>query len=156
MDVRKGAHALGGASLLLFCAVALIAWGLAGPNGVATIAAVKASAELNPALAAAVFSAAFVLLAALAVPAVWFMGLAAGALFGPWLGVPLALASAVAVATVALLIARHLLCDEVERRWPGLVRRLRDRRGPGRCGGPVRRAPHARAALPAGEPSPPA
>ncbi len=58
------------------------------------------------------------------------MGLAAGALFGPWLGVPLALASAVAGATVAMLIARHLLRDEVERRWPGLARRFETAAGP--------------------------
>ncbi len=37
------------------------------------------------------------------------MTLAAGALFGPWLGVPLAVASGVAGATIAMLVARHVV-----------------------------------------------
>jgi len=106
------------------CVLALIAWRLGVPAAGPSLAAAKAFAALHPAAAAAGFLLAYVALAALAVPAAWFMGLAAGALFGPWLGVPLAVASAAAAATVAMLLARHLFRDRVERRWPALRARL--------------------------------
>ena len=118
------ARSRGGGALLIACAVALIAWRACGPEAAQSLAAAGTFAVLHPAAASVGFMAAYVALAALAVPAAWFMSLAAGVLFGPWLGVPLAAASATAGATVAMLLARHLFRDWIERRWPGLSRRL--------------------------------
>lgn len=111
------------AALGLACAAMLAAW-FAGVPAAAPLAAAKAFALVHPGVAAAGFLIAYVALAALAVPAALFMGLAAGALFGPWLGVPIAVASGAAGATVAMLLARHVFAGWVARTWPGLPRRL--------------------------------
>lgn len=54
------------------------------------------------------------------------MTLAGGALFGPLLGTLVNLAGAVAGATAAFLIARHLGAEWVERRIGGRIRQVRD------------------------------
>ncbi len=86
-------------------------------------------AALHPAFAAAAFSVVYVVVAALAVPIVALMTIAAGALFGPWLGVPLAVASSAVGATITMLVARYALRDWVEARFPQLKRRFDGRRG---------------------------
>ncbi len=70
---------------------------------------------------AAVYFAVYVGFAALSLPGVWAIAVAGGALFGPWLGAPLALASSTAGATVAMLTARYLLRDAVAARFPDFV-----------------------------------
>lgn len=116
--------------LCLACAAALAIW-IAGAPAAAPVAAARAFAIVHPCVAAAGFLLAYVVLAALAVPAAWFMGLAAGALFGPWLGVPIAVVSAAAAATVAMLLARHVFAGWIARTWPGLPRRLEAAAGAG-------------------------
>jgi len=54
------------------------------------------------------------------------MTLAGGALFGPLLGTLVNLAGAVAGATAAFLVARHLGAEWVERRIGGRIRQVRD------------------------------
>ena len=107
---------------------ALVALGVAAfaalPHGGVTFASAAADARAfaahHPTHAAAGFSLAYVILAALAVPVVGAMTIAGGALFGPWLGVPLAVASGVAGATIAMLVVRHSLRQGVEARFPHL------------------------------------
>ena len=78
----------------------------------------------HPVTAAAAFAVAYVGVAALGVPAVAAMTVAAGALFGSWVGAPLAIASKAAGATIAMLVARHVLRDRIAARLPGLALRF--------------------------------
>lgn len=90
---------------------------------VAATAQTRAFAAERPALAAAGFALAYVTLAALAIPIVAAMSVAAGALFGLPLGLPLAVASNAAGATIAMLAVRYALRDRVVARFPGLAER---------------------------------
>ncbi len=55
--------------------------------------------------------------AALSLPAAWFVSLIGGALFGVWLGTAIVSIAATLGATVAMLLSRYLLGDWVQRRW---------------------------------------
>ena len=117
------------AALLMVASLAgFLAWRLGRLDLSGLTAAARTLAALHPALAAAAFSLAYVAVAALAVPIVAAMTVAAGALFGPWLGVPLAAASGAVGATIMMLIARYALRDWVEARFPRLKGRF-DRSG---------------------------
>ncbi len=126
MTARSGrAVRLGlAAALLAGGGAALAIWPAFGVDVPAAAAAARAFAALHPVLAAGGYSMAVVVVAALAIPVVAPMTVAAGALFGPWLGVPIAVASSVAGATLAMLLARYCLRDWVERRFPDLARRF--------------------------------
>jgi len=63
------------------------------------------------------YCATFILFATLCLPGAGLITLAGGMLFGQWLGVALATLSAVVGATLAFLIARHLLHDWVHARF---------------------------------------
>ena len=70
-----------------------------------------------------VFFCAYVLATLLFLPGLLFT-LAAGALFGPYLGTLIALAGATVGATAAFLVARYVLADWIESRTPARVRRV--------------------------------
>lgn len=68
-----------------------------------------------------VFYAAF---SGLSLPGAWIVSVAGGALFGPWLGVPLVSLSSTAGATLAMLLARYVARDAVAARFPDFVARV--------------------------------
>lgn len=68
-------------------------------------------------LAAMLFFAAYVAVTALSLPAAAVLSLAAGALFGRWLGTGVVLLGATAGATLAFLSSRYLLRDFVRQRF---------------------------------------
>ena len=70
-----------------------------------------------------VFFCAYVLATLLFLPGLLFT-LAAGALFGPYLGTLIALAGATVGATAAFLVARYVLADWIESRTPARARRV--------------------------------
>ena len=75
----------------------------------------------HPVLSALGFSLLYTIVAALAVPAVWLLSVAAGALFGPWFGLPIAIASGVAGGTIAMFAARYAMRGWVEARFPAAL-----------------------------------
>ncbi len=99
--------------------------GLGGPGAVVGAAdKARALVAAYPVLSAILFSVVYTALAALAVPAVWAMNVAAGALFGPWIGLPIAVFSSVTGATITMLAARYAFRGWVEARFPATVARL--------------------------------
>lgn len=115
----------GGPALLLLAGLAAcLAWRFGGTDVGAAMAGARAWALLHPVSAAAAFAVAYVGVAALGVPAVAAMTVAAGALFGFWVGAPLAIASKPAGATIAMLVARHVLRDRIAACLPGLALRF--------------------------------
>lgn len=89
-----------------------------------TLEALKASHEEllrtyqdNPFLTIGIYSAAYIVMAALSLPGATVMSLAGGAMFGLWIGVPVVLVSATIGATLAFWVARYILRDTVERRY---------------------------------------
>ena len=81
-------------------------------------------ADAHLPLAAALFALAYFAFAALSLPGAWTLSVAAGTLFGPWLGVPLVSLSSTAGAVVAMQISRYLIRGSVERRFPEFVGRV--------------------------------
>ena len=77
----------------------------------------KTFCQQNMLIMVLAYCATFVLFAALCVPGVGLITLAGGMLFGQWLGVALATFSALVGATLAFLIARHLLHDWAHARF---------------------------------------
>ena len=77
----------------------------------------KTFCQQNMLMMVLAYCATFVLFAALCVPGVGLITLAGGMLFGQWLGVALATFSALVGATLAFLIARHLLHDWAHARF---------------------------------------
>lgn len=75
-------------------------------------------------VAALLYGLLYVAFAALSLPGAWTMSVAGGALFGPWLGVPLVSLSSTAGATVAMLASRYLFRGAVERRFRDFVERV--------------------------------
>jgi uncharacterized membrane protein YdjX (TVP38/TMEM64 family) len=75
-------------------------------------------------VAATAYVALYVAFSALSLPGVWTMSVAGGAVFGSWLGVPLVSLSSTLGATVAMLLARYVLRDAVEARFPDFVARI--------------------------------
>lgn len=99
--------------------------GLVEPAGVAAAtAAARALVAAHPLFSAFGFALLYTAVAALAVPVIWVMNVAAGALFGPWLGVPIAVASSVTGATITMLAARYALRGWVEARFPATIARF--------------------------------
>ncbi len=114
--------------LVAFAAVltaALAFRGFAGPSAiVASMAHARALVGGHPLLSALVFSLVYTAVTALAVPAVWALSVASGALFGPWIGLPIAVASGLTGGTITMLAARHALRGWVEARFPEVVARF--------------------------------
>lgn len=71
----------------------------------------------KPLLVMAVFSLAYIVIAALSLPGATIMTLASGAIFELWVGVPIVLVSATTGATLAFLAARYVLRDFVQKRF---------------------------------------
>ena len=84
----------------------------------------RAFVERNFVVSAVAYFAVYVAFAALSLPGAWTISVAGGALFGPWLGVPLVSLSSTAGATVAMLASRYLFRGAVERRFPDFVERV--------------------------------
>lgn len=98
---------------------------LAGPAAVdAAALEARTLVAQHPVLSALGFSLGYTAIAALAVPVVWLMNVAAGALFGSWVGLPIAVASSVTGATLTMLAARYALRGWVETRFPATVERF--------------------------------
>jgi uncharacterized membrane protein YdjX (TVP38/TMEM64 family) len=120
----RGAIALGAAVAAVIVA-AFAFRGLVDPAAVAAAAAeTRMLVSAHPALSTFVFSLCYVALTGLGVPAVSWMNVAAGALFGPWVGLPVAVASSVTGATITMLAARYALRGWVEARFPAAVARF--------------------------------
>jgi uncharacterized membrane protein YdjX (TVP38/TMEM64 family) len=80
--------------------------------------------QRSPVATAAVFAALNIAALGLSLPgAVLSFALAAGAIFGPWWGAAIALAAVVAGDSLAFLMARFVIRDWVERRFPRQTRR---------------------------------
>ncbi|GJL74554.1 FAD-dependent oxidoreductase [Nitrosomonas sp.] len=73
--------------------------------------------QTQPFLIIGVYSAVYIVMAALSLPGAAVMTLAGGAMFGLWVGVPVVLISATIGATLAFWVARYVLRDTVERRF---------------------------------------
>jgi uncharacterized membrane protein YdjX (TVP38/TMEM64 family) len=113
------------AALSAVLAAAIAFRALADPGAVvASMAHARALVAEHPLLAALGFSLVYTTVTALAVPAVWALSVAAGALFGPWIGLPIAVASGVTGGTITMLAARYALRDWVEARFPEVVSRF--------------------------------
>ncbi len=63
------------------------------------------------------YAVTYIIMAVLSLPGAAVMSLAGGAMFGFWIGVPVVLISATLGATLALLAARYLFRDAVQRRF---------------------------------------
>ena len=81
------------------------------------IASWQAQVEENLLAAVAVFLVAYVSATALSLPIATWLSLAAGALFGRWLGTGLVSVAATLGATLAFLSSRYVLRDFVQQRW---------------------------------------
>jgi uncharacterized membrane protein YdjX (TVP38/TMEM64 family) len=112
------------AALFTAGAAALIASRSFNFDVASATAGARSFAALHTALAAAGFFLAYAVITALAIPVVAAMTIAAGALFGPWLGAPLAVVSSAAGATIAMLIVRYALRDRILARFPELSKRF--------------------------------
>jgi uncharacterized membrane protein YdjX (TVP38/TMEM64 family) len=112
-------------ALAAVLAAAIAFRGLAGPGAiVASMAHARALVAAHPVSALLVFSLVYTAVTALAVPVVWALSVAAGALFGPWIGLPIAVVSGVTGGTITMLAARYALRDWVEARFPAVVARF--------------------------------
>jgi uncharacterized membrane protein YdjX (TVP38/TMEM64 family) len=115
------------AALAAVLAAAFAVRSLANP---AALAAAMATARVlvagHPLLFALGFAVLYTAVAALAVPVIWVMNVAPGALFGPWIGLTVAVASSVTGATITMLAARYALRGWVETRSPATVARFDD------------------------------
>ncbi|MGD0641229.1 MAG: FAD-dependent oxidoreductase, partial [Roseiarcus sp.] len=99
--------------------------GAADPHRVAaSLVAAKGWAGAHLIGSALAYAALYVVFAALSLPGAWTMSVAGGALFGPWIGVPLVSLSSTLGATVAMLLARYVFRDAVEARFPDFVARV--------------------------------
>jgi uncharacterized membrane protein YdjX (TVP38/TMEM64 family) len=113
------------AALVAALIVGLASIGAADPHRVAaSLVAAKGWAGEHLAVSALAYAALYVAFAALSLPGAWTMSVAGGALFGPWIGVPLVSFSSTLGATVAMLMARNFFRDAVEARFPDFVARV--------------------------------
>ena len=113
------------AALVAALIVGLALIGAADPHRVAaSLVAAKGWAGEHLAVSALAYAALYVAFAALSLPGAWTMSVAGGALFGPWIGVPLVSFSSTLGATVAMLLARTVFRDAVEARFPDFVARV--------------------------------
>jgi uncharacterized membrane protein YdjX (TVP38/TMEM64 family) len=99
--------------------------GHAGPGSIAPAAAqAQALVAAHPLPSLLGFALVYTAVAALAVPAIWAMNVMAGALFGLWVGLPIAVAASVTGATITMLAARYAFRGWVEARFPSTVAHL--------------------------------
>ncbi len=113
------------AALVAALVAGLVVSGAANPHRVAiSLVAAKSWADEHLVVSALAYVALYVAFAALSLLGAWTMSVAGGALFGPWLGVPLVSASSTLGATVAMLLARYVFRDAVEARFPDFVARV--------------------------------
>lgn len=77
----------------------------------------QALVDAHPLLSMLAYIGAYVLLAALSLPGAGMLTLIGGALFGFWVGVPLATVAASVGALAALLVSRYLFRASIERRF---------------------------------------
>ena len=110
--------------LIAFVATTLVVFGTNARSAADALLASRDWAGSHLPLAALLFSVVYVGFASLSLPGAWTLSVAGGALFGPWLGVPLVSLSSTAGAVVAMLTARYLIRGSVERRFPEFVRRI--------------------------------
>ncbi len=114
--------------LAALAAVALAAFALRGAvspqAALAAVAQWRAFAAAHLFAAAASYFAFYAAFAALSLPGAWVVSVAGGALFGPWLGVPLVSLSSTVGATLAMLLARYLARDWVAARFPDFVAKV--------------------------------
>ncbi len=73
--------------------------------------------QAEPLFVIGMYAAIYIVMAALSFPGATVMTLAGGAMFGFWVGVPVALLSATIGATLAFWAARYVLRDTVQRRF---------------------------------------
>lgn len=114
------------AAALVAVAGAAVALGMAlEPRELlAWLSARRAFVGDNLVSSAIAYFAFYVVFAVLALPGAWAMSLAGGALFGPWLGVPLIALSSTAGATAAMLASRYLIREPMAARFPGFFQRV--------------------------------
>jgi uncharacterized membrane protein YdjX (TVP38/TMEM64 family) len=97
----------------VLAAVFVAAFAMSGhldPMGVAaTMTQARTLVVAHPLLSALGFAVAYTTITALTVPFISVMNVAAGALFGPWIGLPIASATSVDGATITMLAARFAL-----------------------------------------------
>lgn len=79
--------------------------------------ALQQAYQAEPLFVISVFSAIYIVMAALSFPGATVMTLAGGAMFGLWVGVPVVLVSATIGATLAFWVARYVLRGTVQRRF---------------------------------------
>jgi uncharacterized membrane protein YdjX (TVP38/TMEM64 family) len=120
---NRNAVALGAAIAVILVA-AFAARGLAGPGVIAAMMQAQALVVAHPFLSALGFALVYTTVAALAVPVIGAMNVTAGALFGPWVGLPIAVAASVTGATITMLAARYAFRGWVEARFPATVAHL--------------------------------
>lgn len=119
------------AAVLLTLAAAIAAFFVLGLDDYLDLSAIKrqrldliALWNRSPVMTAMVFTTLNIAALALSLPgAVLSFALAAGAIFGPWWGTAIALAAVVAGDSLAFLMARFVIRDWVERRFPRQTRR---------------------------------
>jgi uncharacterized membrane protein YdjX (TVP38/TMEM64 family) len=75
----------------------------------------------QPLRAIGLYALVYVIIAALSLPGAGVMSLAAGAIFGLWVGTPVALFSASVGATLAFWTARYLFRDLIQQRFSGRI-----------------------------------
>ncbi|GJL73432.1 MAG: pyridine nucleotide-disulfide oxidoreductase [Nitrosomonas sp.] len=73
--------------------------------------------QAEPFIIIGIYSAVYIVMAALSLPGATVMTLAGGAIFGLWIGVPVVLLSATIGATLAFWVARYVLRNTVQRRF---------------------------------------
>jgi pyruvate/2-oxoglutarate dehydrogenase complex dihydrolipoamide dehydrogenase (E3) component/uncharacterized membrane protein YdjX (TVP38/TMEM64 family) len=127
--VRSFGYGAYGRWLAAFALIALITAILAivGQNARSAAEALVRSRDwvgAHLAFAALLFGLVYMAFAALSLPGAWTLSVAGGALFGPWIGVPLVSVSSTAGAVVAMLMARYLVRGWVERRFPKVIERI--------------------------------
>jgi len=110
--------------LLAVFVLAIASFYLAGVHRQLTFAQVKEQiaawqgyVDENLLAAVAVFLIVYVSVTAFSLPIATWLSLAAGALFGRWLGTALVSAAATLGATLAFLSSRYILRDFVQQRW---------------------------------------
>ena len=105
--------------VLVLAAIAIAAHFGLDPRRLAEfVQARRAFAGAHPTVSALAYALTFIVFAALALPGAWMVSVAGGALFGPWFGLPLVLASSTAGATIAMLTVRYALRDAAAARFP--------------------------------------
>ncbi|HEX7234739.1 MAG TPA: TVP38/TMEM64 family protein, partial [Nitrosospira sp.] len=75
--------------------------------------------QVRPLQVIGLYTAAYIVITSLSLPGATLMTLAGGAIFGPWVGIPVAVISASIGATVAFWTARYLFRDAVHQRFGG-------------------------------------